>query len=85
MFNLRDGDQIEVFGPAVTSHAHFTTGPVAGFRVPNVATARAELEAAGAKLIGSIHSDGGTAWQHFQGPDGNIYEINGSVSGSVTT
>jgi predicted enzyme related to lactoylglutathione lyase len=85
MFKLPDGDQIEVFGPAVTSHAHFTTGPVAGFRVADVATARAELKAAGAKLIGPIHSEGGSAWQHFQGPDGNIYEINGNLLGSLTT
>ena len=42
MFKLPDGDQIEVFAPTVMSHAHFTTGPVAGFGVPHVATARTE-------------------------------------------
>jgi predicted enzyme related to lactoylglutathione lyase len=79
MFKLPDGDQIEVFGPSMTSHAHFVTGPVVGFRVPDVVTTRAELEAAGAELIGRVHREGGSAWQHFRGPDGNIYEINSSL------
>lgn len=79
MFKLPDGDQIEVFGPTMTSHSHFTTGPVAGFLVDDVAGATAELEAAGAELIGPIQRDGADAWQHFRGPDGNIYEINGRL------
>jgi predicted enzyme related to lactoylglutathione lyase len=76
MFKLPDGDQIEVFGPADKSHAHFSTGPVAGFLVEDVASARAELEAAGAELIGPVQRGGASVWQHFRGPDGNVYEIN---------
>jgi hypothetical protein len=76
MFKLPDGDQIEVFGPAKESHAHFSTGPVAGFLVADMEGVRAELEAAGAELIGPVQSDGTSAWQHFRGPDGNVYEIN---------
>ncbi len=76
MFKLPDGDQIEVFGPAIKSHAHFSTGPVAGFLVEDVASARAELEAAGAELIGPVRGGGANVWQHFRGPDGNVYEIN---------
>ena len=76
MFRLPDGDQIEIFGPTIESHAHFSTGPVAGFLVDNVEGVRAELEAAGADLIGPVQTDGANAWQHFRGPDGNVYEIN---------
>lgn len=76
-FRLPDGDEVEVFGPAMASHSHFTTGPVAGFMVGDVASARDELQAAGAELIGPIQREGAEAWQHFRGPDGNIYEING--------
>ncbi|HEY0492205.1 MAG TPA: VOC family protein, partial [Candidatus Dormibacteraeota bacterium] len=76
MFKLADGDQIEVFGPANKSHAHFNTGPVAGFLVEDVASATAELEAAGAELIGPVQRGGANVWQHFRGPDGNVYAIN---------
>ena len=76
MFQLPDGDQIEVFGPSIKSHSHFSTGPVAGFLVEDVASARAELEAAGAELIGPVRGSGANVWQHFRGPDGIVYEIN---------
>ena len=77
MFQLPDGDRIEIFGPTMASHAHFTTGPVAGFSVEDVDAARDELMAAGAELLGPLQREGSDAWQHFRGPDGNIYEING--------
>jgi len=76
MFKLPDGDQIEVFGPAIKSHSHFRTGPVPGFLVEEVTSATAELEAAGAELIGPIRGGGANVWQHFRGPDGSVYEIN---------
>ena len=76
MFKLPDGDQIELFGPADKSHSHFSTGPVAGFLVEDLASARAELEAAGAELIGPVQRGGANVWQHFRGPDGSVYEIN---------
>lgn len=76
MFKLPDEDQIEVFARGLDSHAHFTTGPVAGFLVEDIASASKELEQAGAELIGPIQSAGGNAWQHFRAPDGNVYEIN---------
>jgi hypothetical protein len=79
MFQLGDGDQVEVFGPAVESQAHFTTGPVAGFRVEDIVAATKELEAAGAVLLGTLRREGRSAWQHFRGPDGNVYEINQQI------
>jgi hypothetical protein len=68
------------------------TGPVAGFRVDDRVSARTELEEAGAELIGAlthgecrrpligtIHREVDSAWQHFRGPDGNVYEVNQHV------
>jgi len=58
------------------THEHFTTGPVAGFLVEDVEGARAELEKAGISFIGPVHRyDEHSAWSHFVGPDGNVYEI----------
>ena len=50
---------------------HFETGPVVGFEVTNLAEAVAELRAAGIELLG----EPGPTWQHFRGPDGNVYEL----------
>jgi hypothetical protein len=75
VFKLPNGDTIEVFDPDDPEHAHFTTGPVAGFLVADVEVARAELERAGVELIGPVGRAGGMAWAHFRGPDGNVYEL----------
>jgi catechol 2,3-dioxygenase-like lactoylglutathione lyase family enzyme len=74
-FELPDGHRVEVFGPSDTDHEHFTTGPVIGFAVEDLASAVDELRSRGIELLG----DGGPTWQHFRGPDGNVYEL---VSGS---
>lgn len=76
LFRLPSGDMVEAFAHDEESRGFFTTGPVAGFEVEDVAAARAELEQAGIEFIGEIHSasDGGL-WSHFRAPDGNIYEI----------
>ncbi len=78
-FDLPNGDKVEVFGPSDTEHTHFDSGPVVGFWVDDVAAARAQLEATGlVELIGPLCSwPGGTAWQHFRAPDGNVYELVG--------
>jgi catechol 2,3-dioxygenase-like lactoylglutathione lyase family enzyme len=46
-------------------------------RVPDVAEARAELEAKGVEFIGPVQSDphSGNRWSHFRAPDGYVYEI----------
>ena len=76
LFRLPDGARVEVFGPGDRDHEHFTTGPVAGFLVDDVEEARAELERAGISFIGPVyHYDANSAWSHFIGPDGNVYEI----------
>lgn len=54
----------------------FTTGPIPGFEVDDVVSARAEMEAAGIKFIGPIR--GGpprNTWSHYYAADGNIYFI----------
>jgi catechol 2,3-dioxygenase-like lactoylglutathione lyase family enzyme len=77
LFRLPDGSKAEVFGPSDTEHVHFSTGPVAGFSVDDVETARGALEARGIEFIGPVHvwEPTGEAWSHFRAPDGNVYEI----------
>ena len=76
-FRLPDGSKAEVFGPSDTEHTHFSTGPVTGFLVDDVESARGVLEAKGIEFIGPVHEWGptGEAWSHFRAPDGNVYEI----------
>ena len=77
LFRLPDGSKAEVFGPSDTEHTHFSTGPVAGFLVDDVESARGHLEAQGIEFIGPVHvwEPTGEAWSHFRAPDGNVYEI----------
>jgi catechol 2,3-dioxygenase-like lactoylglutathione lyase family enzyme len=77
LFRLPDGAKAEVFGPSDTEHAHFSTGPVAGFLVDDVRDAREVLEARGVEFVGPVHEwePTGEAWSHFRAPDGNVYEI----------
>jgi predicted enzyme related to lactoylglutathione lyase len=77
VFKLPDGSKIEVFGPSDREHLHFETGPVAGFEVDDIETARERLEAGGADFIGPVHrwEPTGEAWSHFRAPDGNVYEL----------
>jgi catechol 2,3-dioxygenase-like lactoylglutathione lyase family enzyme len=71
VFTLPDGNNVEVFGMAYGGKDHFDTGPVAGFTVRDLPAAVAELRAAGVELLGAP----GPTWQHFRGPDGNVYEL----------
>ncbi len=71
VFELPDGNHVEVFGPRAGGHDHFTTGPVIGFAVRDLPAAVEELTAAGVELLG----EPGPTWQHFRGPDGNVYEL----------
>lgn len=73
-----DHDYVEVFGPSDPDTTFYTTGPVAGFLVDDVEQARAELEAAGIELIGSIEWSARVenyGWFSFRGPDGNVYGV----------
>jgi catechol 2,3-dioxygenase-like lactoylglutathione lyase family enzyme len=70
-FKLPDGSTVEVFGQEAPDKSHFTTGPVVGFVVSDLAAAVEELRKAGVELVG----EPGPSWQHFRGPDGNVYEL----------
>lgn len=76
-YRLPNGDVAELFGPRDTDHDHFTTGPVAGFLVDDLAAAIEELKAAAVELLGTpmVDADTGYGWAHFRAPDGNVYEI----------
>jgi catechol 2,3-dioxygenase-like lactoylglutathione lyase family enzyme len=71
VFELPDGRHVEVFGAGYPGKEHFSTGPVAGFAVRDLPTAVDELRRAGIELLG----EPGPSWQHFRGPDGNVYEL----------
>jgi hypothetical protein len=72
---LGDGAQVEVFPADDAEHRYLSTGPAPGFLVDDVHVARAELAAIGTELLGPLHVDGGTAWQHVRAPDGNVWEV----------
>ena len=74
-FQLTDGTQMELYRPEEEFHSFFTTGPVVAFRVDDVDVARTTMEAAGIKFIGPIQRAGNTSWNHFQAPDGTVFEI----------
>jgi catechol 2,3-dioxygenase-like lactoylglutathione lyase family enzyme len=76
IFRLPNGDTVELFDPSDDQHSFFTTGPVIGFLVDDVAAAKEELEAAGIEFMHpEIRGSEGFSWAHFRGPDGNIYEV----------
>ena len=77
---LPDTSQFEIFGPADADHDHFTTGPVPEFLVDDLHEAAAELEAAGAELLGPVQGTPEQGWLHFRGPDGNVYGLTNGAS-----
>ena len=79
VYRLPDGSNVEIFDVDRPGKDHFDTGPVVGFAVPDLAAAVAELRAAGVELLG----EPGPTWQHFRGPDGNVYELVALPEGAV--
>lgn len=76
VFHTENGDTLEVFGPKGIADGHeFMIAPVAGFEVDDVVAARREMEAKGIRFIGEVHQGPSSAWSHFYGPDGHVYEI----------
>ena len=75
---LPDSSKFELFGPNDSDHDHFDSGPVPEFLVDDVAEAAAELEAAGAILLGPPQRLGQEQWVHFRAPDGNVYGLTSS-------
>jgi catechol 2,3-dioxygenase-like lactoylglutathione lyase family enzyme len=77
VFQLPDGSKVEVFGPR-SHNEHFTTGPVPGFLVDDVASATDELRAVGVPIVSGPTfwpGEDDVGWVHFEAPDGRIYEI----------
>ena len=71
-----DGDTVEIFGPNSKYNKHFSSAPVVGFLIDDMDEARNRLREARLELIGEVKKgEKGYAWQHFRGPDGNIYEL----------
>jgi catechol 2,3-dioxygenase-like lactoylglutathione lyase family enzyme len=76
VFATENGDVYEVFGPRGIADGHeFMVAPVAGFEVDDVVAARREMEAKGIRFIGPVHEGTSSAWSHFHGPDGHVYEL----------
>lgn len=76
VLKTENGDTFEVFGPKGIADGHeFMVAPVAGFEVDDVVVARREMEAKGIRFIGDVHRGASSAWSHFRGPDGHVYEI----------
>jgi len=73
-FDMQNGDRVEVFSLDYQNHSHFTTGPVGGFEVENIETAKKEMEEKGIKFLSQIEGNS-SKWAHFEGPDGNVYEL----------
>lgn len=76
-FALDDGTEIQIYDGADADHTFFGNGPVVGFMVDDFTVALQELDAAGVELIGPGDANEELRWQHFRGPDGNVYEILG--------
>ena len=76
-FRASDGAEIHVYGPGDADHEFFGAGPVVGLVVDDFDAARAALVAAGIAFIGEPQRAGDAAWNHYVGPDGNVYEIMG--------
>ena len=71
VFELPGGEHVEVFAESYPGKSHFSTGTVVGFAVDDLPAAVEELKRAGVELLGTP----GSTWQHFRGPDGNVYEL----------
>lgn len=71
VFQLPDGHRVDVFSTDYPGRSHFDTGPVVGFAVRDLPAAVEELRGAGIELLG----EPGPTWQHFRGPDGNVYQL----------
>jgi hypothetical protein len=79
-FRAADGTQIHVYGPGDDDHDFFGRGPVVGLVVDDFAAARAAMAAAGIEFVGEPQRDGDSVWNHYVGPDGNVYEIMGRAA-----
>jgi len=82
-FRAADGSQIHVYGPGDEDHAFFGEAPVVGLVVDDFDAARSAMVAAGVAFVGEPQQAGDAVWNHYVGPDGNVYEIMGRVAGDA--
>ncbi|MBW3612357.1 MAG: VOC family protein [Chloroflexi bacterium] len=76
-FGLGNDAELHVYADTDSDHAFFTTGPVVGLRVEDVAATRSALEADGLEMLTDIERTASAAWCHFRAPDGTVLEIIG--------
>ena len=81
VFAMPNGSMLELYEEGTTPPYGYNDGGIAfGFRVDDIEGASAELEAAGAELLGEIQRaelDGRPyAYRHFRAPDGRVYGLN---------
>lgn len=74
-FVLANGVELHVYGPADKDHLFFGLGPVIGSEVADFWGTQTRMVEAGIEFIGSVQDSASRIWNHFRGPDGNIYEI----------
>jgi catechol 2,3-dioxygenase-like lactoylglutathione lyase family enzyme len=74
-FRLGDGNEVHVYAQSDDEHDFFGPGPVVGFLVDDFEATRARMIADGIEFIGEPQEEGGSIWNHYRGPDGNVYEI----------
>ena len=76
-FRAADGTQIHVYGPGDADHEFFGAGAAVGLVVDDFDAARAAMVAAGIEFVGEPQQAGDAVWNHYHGPDGNVYELMG--------
>ena len=74
-FRMADGNEVHVYAQSDADHDFFGCGPVVGFLVDNFDETHSRMIAAGIEFIGEPQREGGSVWNHYRAPDGNIYEI----------
>ena len=80
LFPMPNGTMLDLFEPTsemIPSYG-LNDGIVFGFRVDDIETAAAELQAAGCELLCDVQRvpEMKYAFCHFRGPDGRVYGIN---------
>ena len=81
VFAMPNGTLLELYEEGTTPPYGYNDGGIAfGFRVDDIEAASAELEAAGAELLGEstrAEMNGSPyAFRHFRAPDGRVYGLN---------
>ena len=76
-FHLGPDAELHVYSDTDPDHAFFTSGPVVGLRVADVAATRSRLEASGLEFLTEVERTPDAAWCHVRAPDGTVIEIIG--------